>query len=224
MIQTLNLLDARPEENKKASSQMTTDDVAGGADYKRNRLMLTIIQWCVFTLSAVATGVTNAAAHYDTIGYGAIPLAIIFMGFVEAFYFTLRHGLATVYKGSQRFAAGTCYRIIQLTMIMNMSLLCVMIVGREAPQLLLSWNHWSIAVHGVLALIGVSWVSDSDWIVAERIRRLKAATTEENIREIRASACTGSALVIAASKIRGHVDALTQAFNILFRRKGQPES
>jgi hypothetical protein len=68
MIQTLNLLDARPEANKD-------NDIANSNDYTSNRRMLTIIQWCVFTLSAVATGVTNTRAHYNTIGiWGAIPL------------------------------------------------------------------------------------------------------------------------------------------------------
>jgi hypothetical protein len=187
--------------------------------------MLTSIQWCVFTLSSVATGATNAIAHYKTIGvYGAVPLAAVLMGFVEAFYFTLRHGLATSYKGSQRFAANACYRIIQITMALNMSLLCVWIVGQEPPQFLLLWNHWSIAVHGALAMIGVAWVSDTDWVVADHIRRLKAATTEDDIQEIRKSVRDGSALVIGAAKIRGHLDALKEAFNVLFRGKEQPES
>jgi hypothetical protein len=225
VIQELNLLDARPATKKEAILKTTPGDIADGDDYKRNRRMLTIIQWCVFTLSSVATGATNAIAHYKTIGvYGAVPLAAVLMGFVEAFYFTLRHGLATSYKGSQRFAANACYRIIQITMALNMSLLCVWIVGQEPPQFLLLWNHWSIAVHGALAMIGVAWVSDTDWVVADHIRRLKAATTEDDIQEIRKSVRDGSALVIGAAKIRGHLDALKEAFNVLFRGKEQPES
>jgi hypothetical protein len=152
------------------------------------------------------------------------PLAAILIGFVEAFYFTLRHGLASVYKGSQRFAATTCYWIIKITMILNMSLLCVWIVGQEPPQFLLTWNHWSIAVHGALALIGVAWVSDTDWIVADHIKRLKVTNTEENIQALRESVRNGSALIIGAAKIRGHMDAAAEAFHLIFRRKDQPES
>jgi hypothetical protein len=46
------------------------------------------------------------------------------MSFVEVFYFVLRHGLATVYKGMQRLAAETCYRTIQGTMVLNAAVLC----------------------------------------------------------------------------------------------------
>lgn len=49
-------------------------------------------------------------------------------GFVERFYFTLRHGLTTLYSAyKQRLAAQLCYRTIQVTMILS----------HEEPTLLL---------------------------------------------------------------------------------------
>jgi hypothetical protein len=78
------------------------------------------------TLSAVATGYVNAFAHQKRLGWiGASILALLIMGFVEKFYFTLRHGLTTTYKsGRQRLVATLCYRTIQATMILNAAVLC----------------------------------------------------------------------------------------------------
>src|SRR5215470_9007721 len=81
--------------------------------------------------SAVATGCVNAFANQERIGWiGPSVLAILIMGFVEVFYFTLRHGLSTTYKsGMQRLAATLCYRTIQATMILNAAVLCAWVTG-----------------------------------------------------------------------------------------------
>ncbi len=56
---------------------------------------------------------------------GAGLLAILITGFVEKFYFALRHGLTTIYKSrKQRFVAGLCCKVIQITMILNAGILC----------------------------------------------------------------------------------------------------
>src|SRR4029450_9486333 len=74
--------------------------LAGDDDYLRNLGKLGLIQFWVITVSAIATGVTNGFADMERLGIpGAIVLSLLIMGFVEVFYFTLRHGLATVYKG-----------------------------------------------------------------------------------------------------------------------------
>jgi hypothetical protein len=93
------------------------DRIAGDDDYRRNESSLRLIQFCVITASAAATGYVNAFAHKERIGWlGALLLAALITGFVEKFYFTLRHGLTTIYKsGAQRFVASLCYRIIQGT-------------------------------------------------------------------------------------------------------------
>jgi hypothetical protein len=68
----------------------------------------------------------NAFAHKDKIGWiGAGLLAVLIIGFVEKFYFTLRHGLATTYKsGTQRLLAKLSYRALQITMTLNAAVLC----------------------------------------------------------------------------------------------------
>lgn len=217
MLQKLGLQDEPAHDESADALESVAEIVSNRDDYQRNRKWLTWIHYSAFSLSAIATGSTNALAHKDRIGLlGAIPLAIIIMGLVEAFYFTLRHGLTTVYQGSQRTIAKACYHIIQLTIILNMSLLCVWIVEEEPPWFLLLWNHWSIAVHGALGLIGVAWVSDSDWIIASRMSRLKAAT---DIEAIRRGASAGAAMVIAAAKIRGYLDAIDHARKIFQEKK-----
>jgi hypothetical protein len=103
-------------------------------------------------------------------------LALLIVAFVERLYFVLRHGLTTVYlAGKQRFYAMICYRGIQLTMILNAMILTAWIVGFPVPDWLETWNHWSIAFHFGLALVGVRAVRDSDSVVANPILELKAA-------------------------------------------------
>jgi len=100
--------------------------IAGNDDYRRNEKSLQLIQVCVITVSAFATGFVNAFAHKERLGWaGAGLLAIFIMGFVEKFYFALRQGLTTIYKArKQRIAAWLCYRAIQITMIANAGILC----------------------------------------------------------------------------------------------------
>jgi hypothetical protein len=96
-------------------------------DYKKNENNLKLIQVCVVTVSAVATGFVNAFAHVERLGWPvASLLALLVTGFVEKFYFTLRHGLTTTYKsGKQRLYASIWYRILQVTMVLNATLLGV---------------------------------------------------------------------------------------------------
>jgi len=144
--------------------------LASGGDYQKNTRDLRVIQWAVVTVSAIATGFTNGFAHRDRIGDEAsFGLAVLIVAFVERFYFVLRHGLTTVYQaGKQRLYALLCYRGIQLTMILNAMILCAYIVGFPVPVWLETWNHWSIAFHFGLALIGVQAVRDSDAVVISR--------------------------------------------------------
>ncbi len=122
------------------------------------------------TTSACATGFVNAFAHRERLGWvGASLLAILITGFVEKFYFALRHGLTTIYKSrKQRVLAGLCCKIIQITMILNAGILCVWVVGSALPDFLQIYNKWTIAIHFSLALIGVSAVRDSDAVVISR--------------------------------------------------------
>lgn len=190
--------------------------IAGDDDYRRNQGRLGLIQFCVITVSAIATGATNAFAHQERLGIaGAIALALLIMSFVEVFYFTLRHGLATVYKGMQRLAAAACYRTIQVTMALNASVLCVWVAGIEMPPLLAAWNRWSIAIHFTLALIGVSAVRDSDPVTANTILELKAETARQDLVTIRKAAALGNPLVMLAAKLRGLLDGVRLASRIL---------
>src|SRR5262249_22967428 len=105
-ITQLNL--NRPEPPKlKDKIKNIYERIAGETDYQKNSNSLKLIQICVITVSAMATGYVNAFAHKDRLGFvGAILLAALITGFVEKFYFTLRHGLNTIYKaGKQRFFA-----------------------------------------------------------------------------------------------------------------------
>jgi len=122
----LNLDKADTASGIRSRIENIYDRIAGDDDYQRNESKLRLIQICVITASAVATGCVNAFAHKERIGWiGASVLAILITGFVEVFYFTLRHGLSTTYKsGMQRLAATLCYRTIQITMSLNAAVLC----------------------------------------------------------------------------------------------------
>ena len=144
--------------------------IAGSDDYARNQNSLRLIQTCVITVSAGATGFVNAFAHRQRLGWiGASLLALLITGFVEKFYFALRHGLTTIYKTrKQRFFAGLCYKTIKISMILNAGILCVWVTGSALPKFLQIYNKWSIALHFSLALIGVSAVRDADVISRRR--------------------------------------------------------
>lgn len=198
------------------------DRIAEGSDYKRNENNLRIIQAAVVTVSAVATGFVNAFAHRERIGdYAAFGLALLIVAFVERFYFVLRHGLTTVYKaGKQRLYAMACYRVIQISMILNAAILTAWIVGFPVPPWLEWWNHWSIVVHFSLALIGVQSVRDSDAVIENRMLELKAKTARQDIITLRKAAAIGSPLALLSARIRGIFDAVALSFRLLFSGGG----
>src|SRR5262245_15682040 len=198
------------------------EQLASGDDYKKNSRNLRAIQICVVTVSCAATGVVNSLAHVQRLGIPiAIGLAFLVTGFVEGFYFTLRHGLTTTYKsGKQRFYALLCYRAIQATMILNTALLCCYIVGFDVPPWLTLWNHYSILCHFALALLGVSAVRDSDAVIENRMLELKASTGRQDIITMRKSAAIGSPLTLISAWVRGQFDALALSFRVLFGGRG----
>ena len=171
------------------------------------------------TVSAIATGFTNAFAHRERIGdEAAFGLALLIVVFVERFYFVLRHGLTTCYQaGRQRFYALLCYRAIQATMVLNAAILCAHIVGFGIPWWLNWWNHYSIVCHFALALLGVQAVRDSDAVIENHMLELKAATAAQDIVTAQKTAAIGSPLVLIAAKTRGFFDACGLAVRLLFR-------
>jgi len=193
------------------------DRIAGGDDYQRNEKSLGQIQFCVITLSAVATGTVNAFAHRNRLGWlGASLLAILITGFVERFYFTLRHGLLTVYKSrKQRFAAKFCYRTIQITIILNAMVFSAWATGIALPEILNRWNAYALVVHFALALIGVSTVRDYDAVAEHRVRELKADSVEQDLLAIRRAAAGDSPFLSLAAKIRGWLDGISLAYALL---------
>ncbi len=196
--------------------------IAGNDDYQRNDRSLTLIQTCVITVSAVATGCVNAFAHKDKIGWiGAGLLAILIIGFVEKFYFTLRHGLATTYKsGTQRLVAKLSYRVLQITMTLNAAVLCAWITGESMPPLLERWNRYSIAIHFILALLGVTAVRDTDAVAMHRRLELKAETARQDLVTLRKGTMLGNPLVLFAAKLRGFLDGVKLARELLGDRSG----
>ncbi len=196
------------------------EGIGSSDDYKRNDANLRLIQTCVVTVSALATGFVNSFAHKDRLGWlGAAVLAILIMGFVEKFFFTLRHGLTSTYKaGKQRTYAQLCYRTIQATMILNAAVLCAWIVNTPLPPQLGWWYRWSIAVHFALALVGVTLVRDADAVIENRMLELKAQTARQDIITTRKAAAIGNALVLASAKIRGLFDAVGLAWGLLGKK------
>jgi hypothetical protein len=196
--------------------------IAGNDDYQRNDRSLTLIQTCVITVSAVATGCVNAFAHKDKIEWiGAGLLAILIIGFVEKFYFTLRHGLATTYKsGTQRLVAKLSYRVLQITMTLNAAVLCAWITGESMPPLLERWNRYSIAIHFILALLGVTAVRDTDAVAMHRRLELKAETARQDLVTLRKATMLGNPLVLFAAKLRGFLDGVKLARELLGDRSG----
>lgn len=215
-----------PEGPSRIRSRIANiyDRIAGGNDYQRNENSLGQIQFCVITLSAVATGGVNAFAHQERIGWiGASVLALLILGFVEKFYFTLRHGLMTVYKSrKQRFAAGFCYRTLQISMTLNAMILCAWVTGIALPGLLKLWNHWALSIHFGLALVGVSAVRDYDMIAENRIREMKAEAAEQDILAIRRAAAGNHPLLLFAAWLRGWLDGMRMAFQLLRGDQDKP--
>lgn len=201
------------------------DRIARGDDYQRNESSLGQIQFCVITLSAIATGGVNAFAHRERLGWiGACVLALLIMGFVERFYFTLRHGLITVYKSrKQRFAAKVCYRTIQATMILNAMIFCAWVTGMALPEFLNRWNHWALAIHFGLSLIGVSAVRDYDAVAENRVRELKVGAVEQDIITIRRAAASDNPILLFAAKVRGWLDGINLAYALLRDKRDTPQ-
>jgi hypothetical protein len=193
------------------------DRIAGGDDYQRNDKNLRLIQFCVITMSAAATGFVNAFAHRERLGWiGATLLAALITGFVEKFYFTLRHGLVTIYKSrKQRFAAKLCYHVIKASMIMNATILCAWVAGVTLPGFLQFWYRWAIALQFGLALLGVSAVRDYDAVAESRIRELKADAAREDIVTIRSAAVSDNPFLLLAAKLRGWLDGASLAYKLL---------
>jgi hypothetical protein len=198
------------------------EQIAGSDNYKKNDNQLRIIQVAVVVVSGAATGFVNAFAHRERIGdFWAFCLAVLIVLFVERFYFVLRNGLTTTYQaGKQRLYALLCYRGIQVTMILNATILTAWIVGVDVPDWLQLWNHWSIAFHFTLALIGVQAVRDSDSVIENRMLELKAATARQDIITARKAAAIGSPLALVAAKLRGLFDAVALSFRLLFSGGG----
>jgi hypothetical protein len=171
----------------------------------------------VILKSAISTGCVNAFAHRERLGWiGASLLAVLIMGFVEKFYFTLRHGLMTVYRSrKQRFVARLSYRLIQLTLILNATILCTWVTGMAMPDLLSIYNRHSIAVHFALALLGVAAVRDYDSKAETRIREMKADASEYDLLTIRRSAASNHMLLLVAARLRGWLDGISLAFQML---------
>lgn len=218
----MNFQNLTPGKYSDLSSRLgdAYEQLAGGNDYKKNVRDLRVIQWAVVTVSAIATGFTNGYAHRDRIGDEAsFALAVLIVAFVERFYFVLRHGLTTTYQaGKQRFYALLCYRAIQITMILNGAILTAYIVGLAVPAWLELWNHWSIAFHFGLALIGVQAVRDSDAVVENQMLELKAATAAQDIITAQRTSAIGNPIVLITARLRGFFDAAWLAFRLLFRR------
>ena len=126
MMLRLNLNSTDDDRETRSRIKNAYERIAGSDDYVRNQRSLGLIQVCVITISACVTGFVNAFAHRERLGWvGASLLAILITGFVEKFYFALRHGLSTIYKSrKQRFFASLCCRVIQITMILNAGILC----------------------------------------------------------------------------------------------------
>jgi hypothetical protein len=100
-------------------------------------------------------------------------------------------------------------------MILNAGILCAWVVGAALPESLRLYNQWSIAIHFSLALIGVSAVRDSDAVVEDRIRKLKAEAVQEDILTTRRAAINDNPLVLAAARLRGFLDGVSLAVNLL---------
>jgi len=212
-MQTLGLTEDVDNYEEIGEGTPIAEKVAKKTDYTKNQEWLGRIQIAVYSISMVATSVTNSGPHFKKLGMvGAIALAAALALVVEGLYLTLRHGQRTVYQGFQRKAAKLCYHIIQVTMILNVSLICTWIIGNEPPHILLVWNHWSIVIHWAIALFGATTVSDLDWIVAARMSQLKAAT---NVEAIKTAASSGTAIVVGAAKLRGYLEAIKRAYQIL---------
>jgi hypothetical protein len=202
------------------------DHLAGGDDdHLRNDRSLQLIQFFVITVSACATGAVNAFAHRGRLGWvGASLLAVAITCFVEKFYFTLRHGLARVYRSrKQRFLAKFFYHALKLTMILNAAILCAWVVDMPLPEFLAIWYRYSIVLHFVIALLGVAAVRDHDASAENRIREMQAEAAEHDLITIRRAAATNHLFLFYAAKFRGWLDGVGLAIQLIRDNRNKPE-
>jgi hypothetical protein len=92
------------------------------------------------------------------------------------------------------------------------------------PPLLEKWNRWSIAIHFMLALLGVTAVRDSDAVATHRRLELKAETARQDIVTLRKATMLGNPLVLFAAKLRGFLDGVGLARELLGDRSGRSSS
>jgi len=100
-------------------------------------------------------------------------------------------------------------------MTLNATILCAWVVGIALPPYLQVYSRYSIALHFLLALIGVSAVIDHDAVAESRIRELKAEAGREDIIAIRRAAVSDSPFLLFAAKLRGWFDGVNLAFKLL---------
>lgn len=215
-------LDLNKNENSNLGSRLKSvyERIAAGDDYQRNDRSLNLIMICVITLSAAMTGFVNAYAHIDRLGvYGAAALGLCITVFVEKFYFTVTHGLRTVYQSrKQRFIAHTCCRIIQLSMILNGMVVAALVTGFALPNYLQWWSRWSIAINFALALVGVSELRAADAVVEEHIRKLNAEAREEALQALQNPTPGRGIMIRTALRLKRWLDGYQGAKAILQNR------
>src|SRR5262249_37217842 len=74
------------------------------------------------------------------------------------------------------------------------------------------------------ALVGVSAVRDSDPVAAHEILKLKTETARQDLETLRQAAELGNPFVLIAAKLRGLLDGLKLAREILMRGASAPVS
>jgi hypothetical protein len=116
------------------------------------------------------------------------------------------------------------YNVLKATMVLNVAILGLWIIGIEAPPWLLLYNHYVLAVHFAAALFGVSMVRDADPVVRNRILELRAETARQDLITARRVSAIGSPLVLIFAKLRGILDSLSIACRVMFRGGGFAKS
>jgi len=90
------------------------------------------------------------------------------------------------------------------------------------PPLLEKWNRWSIAIHFMLALLGVTAVRDSDAVATHRRLELKAETARQDLVTLRKATMLGNPLALLAAKLRGFLDGVRLARELLGDKSSCP--
>ena len=92
------------------------------------------------------------------------------------------------------------------------------------PPLLERWNRYSIVLHFIIALLGVTAVRDSDAVATHRRLELKAETARQDLVTLRKATMLGNPLVLFAAKLRGFLDGVRLAREMLRDSSGCPPS